>query len=151
MKHESSLAHPAAGDSLSAQARPLGKEQGESNRSELPARLLHTFGKWHANGPTGPVMQGYSQPWCVAVEDQPILIAGCFGDIPGGIEAAEANARLIVRCVNSQASLIGALTMLAHYAECQVQAFASGRPYLDMTAFPALCRDARAAIERATS
>jgi hypothetical protein len=39
-----------------------------------------------------------------------------------------------------------ALTRLTDYAECQVAAFRSGRPSLDMTMFPALCKNAREAL-----
>ena len=39
-----------------------------------------------------------------------------------------------------------ALEKLTHYAECQVAAFSSGRPSLDMTLFPRLCADARTAL-----
>lgn len=44
MKHESALVHPAVPSSSGPQAAPLVQEQGESNRSELPAR--HTPGPW---------------------------------------------------------------------------------------------------------
>lgn len=56
-----------------------------------------TPGPWRMNGPTGPTMQSYSQPFCIAGtgEFAYTLIAGCFGDIKGGTEIAEANARLI--------------------------------------------------------
>lgn len=40
-----------------------------------------------------------------------------------------------------------ALEKLTHYAECQVAAFSSGRPSLDMTLFPHLCANARAALK----
>lgn len=46
--------------------------------------------------------------------------------------------------------LIEALQEITHYAECQIEAFKSGRPYLDMTAFILLCPKARAAIAKAT-
>jgi exonuclease VII large subunit len=39
-----------------------------------------------------------------------------------------------------------ALENLTHYAECQVAAFSSGRPSLDMTLFPFFCAAARAAL-----
>jgi len=44
-----------------------------------------------------------------------------------------------------------ALDKLSHYAECQVAAFSSGRPHLDLTLFPSLCRDARANLSRLTA
>lgn len=52
-----------------------------------------------------------------------------------------------LRAVNQE--LLEALKSLAHYAECQVAAFNTGCPYLDMTLFPRLCSDARAAIAKA--
>lgn len=54
----------------------------------------HTQGPWLFS-PSGAVMQGYSQPFAVAEAGKPNLIAGCFGDVSGGMETAEANARLI--------------------------------------------------------
>lgn len=54
----------------------------------------HTPGPWAA-APTGEIMRGYSQPYCVAELGSTDLIAGCFGDIKGGEEVAKANARLI--------------------------------------------------------
>ena len=56
--------------------------------------MSHTPGPWNASGPTGSVMQSYSQPWAV-VSYPAMLVCGCFGDTPGGDAAAEANARLI--------------------------------------------------------
>jgi len=47
------------------------------------------------------------------------------------------------------AELVEVIEKLAHYSECQVAAFSSGRCYLDMTMFPALCESARAAIAKA--
>lgn len=44
--------------------------------------------------------------------------------------------------------LIGILEALTHYAECQVNAFYSGRPHLDMTLFPSLCASSRALIAK---
>ncbi len=46
------------------------------------------------------------------------------------------------------AELLEALDNITHYAECNVAAFKSGRPYLDMTLFPSLCSAARAAIAK---
>lgn len=45
--------------------------------------------------PTGKIMQGYSQPFVIAEAGKTNLIAGIFGDTVGGLETAEANARLI--------------------------------------------------------
>lgn len=53
-----------------------------------------TPGKWHY-APTGKVMQGYSQPYGIMQEGYENLVAGVFGDVKGGKEVAEANARLI--------------------------------------------------------
>jgi hypothetical protein len=41
-----------------------------------------------------------------------------------------------------------ALEDFADYAECQVAAFSSGRPYLDLTGLPHLIKNARATLER---
>lgn len=54
----------------------------------------HTKGPWNYH-PTGETMQGYAQPFAVADDSHLNLVAGVFGDGRGGIEAAEANARLI--------------------------------------------------------
>lgn len=54
-----------------------------------------TEGPW-AYGPTGSRMRDeYSQPFAIAEANMKNLIAGVFGDVRGGIEVAEANARLI--------------------------------------------------------
>lgn len=54
----------------------------------------HTPGPWmHATA--GATMRGYSQPFAIAEHGKSNLIAGCFGDVKGGEEVAEANARLI--------------------------------------------------------
>lgn len=47
--------------------------------------------------------------------------------------------------------LLNAASNLAHYAECVVDAFGSGRPALDMTLFPTLCKEVREAIDLARS
>lgn len=46
--------------------------------------------------PTGTLMRdGYSQPFAIELPCGTVLIAGVFGDVEGGVEVAEANARLI--------------------------------------------------------
>lgn len=45
--------------------------------------------------PSGPVMQGYSQPLAIAQQGTPNLVAGVFGDVKGGQSVAEANAELL--------------------------------------------------------
>ena len=40
-----------------------------------------------------------------------------------------------------------ALESFADYAQCQVNAFSSGRPYLDLTGLPYLIKEARASLE----
>lgn len=45
--------------------------------------------------------------------------------------------------------LLEALDNITRYAECQVAAFNTRVPYLDMTLFPRLCEAARAAIAKA--
>ena len=54
----------------------------------------HTPGPWRYSH-AGPVMRGYSQPFAIAQVGEANLIAGCFGDVRGGADTAEANARLI--------------------------------------------------------
>lgn len=66
--------------------------------------MKHTKEPWHA-APTGSVMQGYGQPFGVVQYSQSILVCGCFGDIPGGHETAEANSERIVDCVNAMAGI----------------------------------------------
>lgn len=53
----------------------------------------HTPGPWMYTS-TGPVMQGYTQPFCIAQTSANNLIAGVFGDVHGGVEIAKANAAL---------------------------------------------------------
>lgn len=54
-----------------------------------------TPGPW-VYTPAGRTMaDSYSQPFAIAQDEKPNLIAGCFGDVRGGVETAEANARLI--------------------------------------------------------
>ncbi|SPA44641.1 hypothetical protein [Cupriavidus taiwanensis] len=50
---------------------------------------------------------------------------------------------------NLMRELVDALERITGYAECQVSAFSSGRPYIDMTMFPSLCAAARAVLARA--
>lgn len=53
----------------------------------------------------GPVIRGYGQSFAVAEQGKPNLIAGCFGDVQGGPERAEANARLIAAAPAMYAAL----------------------------------------------
>lgn len=55
--------------------------------------------------PTGKIMQGYSQPFVIAEAGKTNLIAGIFGDTVGGLETAEANARLIAAAPGLLAAL----------------------------------------------
>lgn len=61
-------------------------------------------------------MKGYSQPWGVAAirGDRPTLVAGIFGDVTGGLEVAEANARLIAAAPD----LLAALKRIIKDTEC---------------------------------
>jgi len=68
-------------------------------------KAAFTQGTWMASGPTGQTMQGYSQPWAVVVQEKATLVCGCFGDTSGGIEAAEANAKLIAAAPELLAAL----------------------------------------------
>jgi hypothetical protein len=70
--------------------------------------------------------------------------------VPHDTEAARETSRDDARLMAAAPDLLEALDKLAHYAECQVAAFTSGRPHLDMTLFPSLCKEARAAIAKAT-
>jgi hypothetical protein len=63
-----------------------------------------TPGPWTA-APTGEAMRGYSQPFGVASVADPTLVAGVFGDVRGGEEAARANARLIAAAPDLLAAL----------------------------------------------
>ena len=54
-----------------------------------------TPGPWVAAS-AGPVMrEGYKQPFAIGEKGKPNLIAGVFGDVKGGPEVAEANAKMI--------------------------------------------------------
>ena len=60
----------------------------------MNTKQTHTPGPWiHAH--SGPVMQGYSQPFAIAQKGERNLVAGVFGDVKGGVDVTEANARLI--------------------------------------------------------
>lgn len=75
----------------------------------------HTELPWNAVT-TGSRMRGYGQPYAIAENNAPNLIAGVFGDVRGGGPVAEANAEYIVLCVNSHAKLVEALEeMLRQY------------------------------------
>jgi chromosome segregation ATPase len=65
--------------------------------------------------------------------------------LTGEVAALSANALDDYKAIQE---LLDALEKITHYAECQVVAFASGTPYLDMTLFPRLCVEARAAIAK---
>lgn len=54
----------------------------------------HTPAPWML-GTTGDRMKGYGQTFAISEFNKPNLIAGIFGDVRGGDETAEANARLI--------------------------------------------------------
>jgi hypothetical protein len=69
----------------------------------------HTLGPWLFSA-SGAVMQGYSQPFAIAEAGKPNLVAGCFGDVRGGHETAEANARLIAAAPD--------LYLVAQFDEC---------------------------------
>lgn len=54
-----------------------------------------TKGPW-VNVTTGPRMkEEYTQPFAVVEHGSSNLICGCFGDVQGGYDVADANARLI--------------------------------------------------------
>jgi hypothetical protein len=57
----------------------------------------------------GPTMAGYSQGDAIASLQHNTLVAGCFSDVQGGPDVADANARLIVRAVNAHDALVEAL------------------------------------------
>ena len=80
---------------------------------ETETKVKHTPGPWNS-APTGSNMRDkYTQPFGVATyEKNPTLIAGCFGDVRGGIDAAEANARLIAAAPQLLEALKDALDAL---------------------------------------
>jgi hypothetical protein len=57
-------------------------------------------------------MQGYSQGDAVASVEHRTLIAGCFSDVKGGPEIAEANARLIAAAPELLDECISALAAI---------------------------------------
>lgn len=56
----------------------------------------------------------YSQPFCIVSDADSMheLVGGLFGDTAGGPETAEANARLIVKAVNSHEKMLSCLNEL---------------------------------------
>lgn len=106
----------------------------------------HTPGPW-SSGPTGSVMMGYSQPFAVAEHGSKNLIAGCFGDVRGGPDTAEANARLIVRAVNSHDDMLTALRPFALLAKLHGDDHEQVTPALGITLGD--CRRAAKAIAKA--
>ncbi len=60
----------------------------------MNTNLKHTPGPWRSYV-SGANMQGYQQPFAIAQQGEPNLIAGCFGDVRGGEQVAQANAALI--------------------------------------------------------
>lgn len=67
----------------------------------------HTPTPW-GSAPTGNMATDYSQPFAIYAKGEPSLVAGCFGDTRGGIEAAAANAAFIVKAVNCHDELMAA-------------------------------------------
>jgi|SRR5689334_18850044 len=108
------------------------------NEVKPDPNVTHAPGPW-SYAPTGPVMEGYEQPFGIAnLGESFSLIAGVFGDGPGGRPQAEANARLI-------ASAPALLSALRDCAEAL-----SRLPDVD-GAYRATClHQARAAIAAAT-
>ena len=73
-----------------------------------------TEGRWTAC-PSGPTMRGYSQPFAIAQEGKPNLIAGVFGDVAGGESVAAANARLLASAPDLFAALEAAYERFGDY------------------------------------
>lgn len=69
----------------------------------------HTETPWRATGVTGSAMHSYAQPHGVAKDGAALLICGCFGDLEGGAETAQANVDFIVRACNAHDELVKAL------------------------------------------
>ena len=67
----------------------LGADARPTNVAE------HTSGPWGWSVTGEKMADGYSQPFGVYEVGKANLVAGCFGDVAGGIEVAKANARLI--------------------------------------------------------
>ena len=67
--------------------------------------MAHTPGPWMSTQ-SGPVMRGYTQPFAVGQYGMANLIAGVFGDVAGGIDTAQANARLIAAAPTMLEALI---------------------------------------------
>lgn len=104
----------------------------------------HTPGPWRLSGPddfNDYTIQPPNAELAIAA-----VVNGAMWHMGGKSNEHEANARLIA----AAPELLEALEKITHYAECQIEAFKSGRPFLDMTAFRLLCPKARAAIAKAT-
>lgn len=69
----------------------------------------HTPLPWRFAPAGGNMSKNYAQPFAIAQAGEANLIGGCFGDVRGGHDVAEANAAFIVRAVNAHDELVGAL------------------------------------------
>lgn len=75
------------------------------------AKAQRTPGKWMTTK-AGPVMQGYSQGDAIFSIEHNTLIAGCFSDVRGGADVAEANAAFIVTACNSHDPMLADIKAL---------------------------------------
>lgn len=92
----------------------------------------HTATPWNYSASGSNMHDNYSQDFAIfRKEDSGVtLVAGVFGDVIGGHEAAKANAAHIVRCVNAHDDLVNALTGLLSESPNQTKAGDAARAAL---------------------
>ena len=83
-----------------------------------------TKGPW-SNYPTGPHMMANELPFGIMQNGEANMVAGVFGDVAGGLETAEANARLIALAPQLYERLEAAKVTLEEAAKLLAREFPS--------------------------
>jgi hypothetical protein len=91
-----------------------------------------TPGPWQFAPTHGNMRDKYIQPFGVCEASKENLICGCFGDVAGGEDVAEANARLIAAAPD----LLAALQEVVAIADRKTDAFDRARAALAKATTP---------------
>lgn len=75
---------------------------------EMDMDSKHTPTPWLCTPAGRNMRDNYNQSFAIGEGDQPNLVAGCFRDVRGGEDTAEANARFITHAVNCHDELVAA-------------------------------------------